>query len=266
MKKIFYLYILIFLSCDPGSLGLEEESGIYSYHDGLAIAWESFFSEEDTEVAIAYVKSVISETEDEEYYNSAYTALGWLYMFKSNDFIGEPDSIIAYRDSAFTRFSYIENETLAIDGYDEGCYFDFCCSDCFVADREVGLLYNQIEAFFILSEEQQEIILDPNTGNPTYLQALIDQLASFVQDNSDYDFMNGKPIGNNGETMDLAIDDIIIYLSHVYFRTGQFTESCNELNSLEDYQDCELDCNPLGGWNHTNLGALLDCLNGEILF
>ena len=33
-------------------------------------------------------------TEDEEYYNSAYTALGWFYLFKSNAFIAEnPDSI-----------------------------------------------------------------------------------------------------------------------------------------------------------------------------
>ena len=72
MKKIFYLYILIFLSCDPAPLGLEEETGIYSYYDGLAIAWESFFSEEDSDIAIAYVKSAISETEDVEYYNSAY--------------------------------------------------------------------------------------------------------------------------------------------------------------------------------------------------
>ena len=265
MKKIFYLYILIFLSCDPGTLGLEEEAGIYSYHDGLALAWESFFSEEDTDIAIAYVKSTISETED--YKNSAYIALGWLYMFKSNAFIGEyPDSITAYRDSAFTRFSYDTDELLAIDEYEPGCYYDFCCSDCFVADRELGLLYNQIEAFFILSEEQQEIILDPNTGNPTYLQALIDQLASFVQDNSDYDFMNGKPIGNNGETIDFSIDNVRVYLAHVYFRMGQFVESCNELTDLNNSNYCDLDCNPSGGWNNTNLDDLLDCLNSQILF
>ena len=258
MKKIFYLYILIFLSCDPGWFGLEEESGIYSYHDGLALAWETFFSEEDIDIAIAYVKSAISETEDEEYYNSAYTALGWFYLFKSNAFIAEnPDSIAAYRDSAFTRFSYIEDELLAIDGYTTGCYYDFCCSDCFVKDRQLGLLYNQIEEYFILSNEEQ---------NNIDIESLINQLATFVLENPSYDFMNGKPSGNDEEDLDFTIENVTVYLSHVYFRMGQFTESCNELNSLEDYQNCELDCNPLGGWDNTNLDDLLECLNNQTLF
>ena len=264
MKKIFYLYILIFLSCDPGPLGLDEEPGMYSYHDGLAIAWESFFSEEDTEVAIAYVKSVISETEDVEYYNSAYTALGWLYMFKSNAFVGEyPDSIIAYRDSAFVRFSYNENEALAIEEYDTGCYYEFCCSDCFVEDRQLGLLYNQIEEYFILSNEQQNNISE---NDPTYIQDLTDSLSSFTDIHTDYDFMNGKPIGNNEETLDFTIENVMVYLAHVYFRNGDFAKSCEELTELNNSNYCDLNCDHLGGWNNTNLDDLLDCLNSQILF
>ena len=272
MKKIIYLYILIFLSCDPGWFGLKEDLGIYSYHDGLALAWESFFSEEDTEVAIAYVKSVISETEDVVYHNSAYTALGWLYMFKSNAFIGEyPDSITAYREAAFEEFSYDEDELLAIAAYEPGCYYDFCCSDCFVEDRKLGLLYTEIEAFFILSNEQQDMIV---AEDPTYLQDLIDGLATFVTDNDglppdqdppevEYDFMNGKPIGNNGETMDFSIDDVKIYLAHIYFRNGDFTESCDELTNLNNSNYCDLNCKLIEtiGWNNTNLDDLLDCLN-----
>ena len=264
MKKIFYLYILIFLSCDPGWFGLEEESGIYSYHDGLALAWETFFSEEDIDIAIAYVKSAISETEDEEYYNSAYTALGWFYLFKSNAFIAEdPDSIAAYRDSAFTRFSYIEDELLAIDGYTTGCYYDFCCSNCFVKDRQLGLLYNQIEEYFILSNEQQNNISE---NDPTYIQDLTDSLSSFTDIHTGYDFMNGKPIGNNGETLDFTIENVMVYLAHVYFRNGDFAKSCEELTELNNSNYCDLNCDPLGGWNNTNLNDLLDCLNSQILF
>ena len=135
MKKIIYLYILIFLSCEPSWFGLEEDLGIYSYHDGLALAWETFFSEQDYDTAISYLNSTINETEDEIYYNSAYTALGWLYLFKSNIFIGEsPDSITVYRDRAFTKLSYIEKEEDAIEEYNTGCYYDFCCPDCCCPD------------------------------------------------------------------------------------------------------------------------------------
>ena len=263
MKKIIYLYILIFLSCDPGWFGLEEDLGIYSYHDGIALAWEVFFNEQDYDVAIAYLNSTINEAEDQEYYNSAYTALGWLYLFKSNIFIGEfPDSITAYRDSADSLFLLnIDNEDLAIIGYDTGCYYDFCCSDCFAKDRELGLLYMQIEEYFILSNAEQSSIP---------IGTLVNDLASFVDANADYDFMNGKPIGNNGETMDFAIDNVRIYLAHVYFRMGQFSDCCDELEDLAtdfvEYEDCGLDCGTDADWDYTNLEYLLDCLNPEKLF
>ena len=42
MKKIISIYLLFLLSCNPSWFGLDEEIGIYSYHDGLAFAWESF--------------------------------------------------------------------------------------------------------------------------------------------------------------------------------------------------------------------------------
>jgi len=272
MKKIIYLYILIFLSCDPGWFGLEEDLGIYSYHDGIALAWETFFNDNDNDydVAIAYLNSTINETEDQEYYNSAYTALGWLYLFKSNIFIGEfPDSITAYRDSAFTRLLYSENEALAVEGYNEGCYYNFCCPDCFVKDRELGLLYMQIEEYFILSNEEQDDIL---FDKPTYVEDLINSLLSFTDTYTEYDFMNGKPTGNNEETMDLSIDDVRVYLAHIYFRNGQFTDSCNELKTLpkqfpdDDYEDCELECEPVDGWDNNNLDNLLDCFNSQTLF
>ena len=44
--------------------------------------------------------------------------------------------------------------------------------------------------------------------------------------------MNGKPFGNNGEFLDLTIEDVKVYLAQVHFRLGQFTESCILLNSL----------------------------------
>ena len=271
MKKIIYLYILIFLSCDPGWFGLEEETGLYSYHDGLALAWEAFFSEQDYDTAIAYVNMTINETEDVVFYNSAYTALGWLYMFKSNAFIGEyPDSITAYREAAFEEFSYEEDELLAIAAYEPGCYYDFCCSDCFIKDRELGLLYMEIEEYFILSNEEQDDIL---SDNPTYVEDLIDSLLSFTDMYTEYDFMDGKPIGNGGETIDFDIDDVRVYLAHIYFRNGDFTESCNELKTLleqfpdDDYENCQLEeCDPDGGWDSNNLNDLLDCFNSQTLF
>ena len=254
MKKIFYLYILIFLSCDPGWFGLEEELGIYSYHDGMAFAWEVFFGDGDYDTAISYVKSAIEETEDEEYYNSAYTALGWFYLFKSNSFVNiDSDSIVAYRDSSYTRFLYDDDELLAIDEYTTGCFPEFCCSDCFAKDRQLGLLFTEIEQYFLIDDNSNIDIVD-----------LASQLVSFVENNSDYDFMNGKPFGNDGEFLDLTIDDVKVYLAQVHFRVGQFTDSCILLNSLLDFKDCDLDCSI--DWDNTNLDDLLDCMNSQVLF
>ena len=50
---------IILLSCNPSWFGLDEEIGIYSYHDGLAFAWESF--EDDYDLAINYITSSITE-------------------------------------------------------------------------------------------------------------------------------------------------------------------------------------------------------------
>ena len=253
MKKIIYIYILMFFACDPGWLGLEEEIGIYSYHDGLALAWESYFDGNNYDIAIAYVNSTINETEDEEYYNSAYTSLGWLYLFKSNIFAGNnSDSLTYYRDSAFQQLSYIENEELAIIEYDTGCYYNFCCSDCFAKDRQLGLLYTQIENYFVSSSEQRDNI---------DIQTLINELASFVLENPQYNFMDGKPTGDNGQILDLSIDNVKIYLAHVYFRMGQFIDSCYVLSSLDGYKDLCIDLECSIDWDNTNLEDLLDCIN-----
>ena len=72
--------------------------------------------------------------------------------------------------------------------------------------------------------------------------------------------MNGKPIGNNGETLDFTIENVTVYLAHVYFRNGDFAKSCDELTGLDNSNYCNLDCDPLVGWNNTNLDDLLDCL------
>ena len=253
MKKVIFLYFILFLSCDPGSFGLDENIGVYSYHDGMAFAWESFF-ENDYDIAIAYINSSISETQDEQYFNSAYTALGWLYLFKSNMFLGTeyPDSVDYYRDRALIEFSYTENEQEAAIDYNTGCYYDHCCPDCFIADREIGLLYSEIEEYFISMNEGEKI------------NALVDDLVLFVGNNPSYDFMDGKPPGNGGQELDLNIDDIKFYLSHVYFRLGRFTESCIELNNLEDYKNCNLDC--MINWDNSNLNDLLECLSPSALF
>ena len=253
MKKIVYIYILFFLSCNPSWFGLDEEIGIYSYHDGLAFAWESFF-EDDYDLAINYITSSITETEDEPYFNSAYSTLGWLYLFKSNTFIGteNQDSLLFYRESAMEQFNYVENENEAIIEYNTGCYYEHCCSDCFIADRKIGQLYTQIEEYFTDSESSQNIV------------DLLSELNLFINDNPEYDFMNGKPPGSNGETINLNIINVKLYLSQVYFRLGQFEDSCNELNQLTDYQKCNLDCDIV--WDYSNIENLLECISFEALF
>jgi len=76
--------------------------------------------------------------------------------------------------------------------------------------------------------------------------------------------MNGKPPGSNGEMINLNIINVKLYLSQVYFRLGQFEDSCNELNQLTDYQKCNLDCDTV--WDYSNIDNLLECINFEALF
>ena len=121
-----------------------------------------------------------------------------------------------------------------------------------MADRMIGLLYTQIEEYFTDSESSQNIV------------DLLSELNLFINDNPEYDFMNGKPPGSNGETINLNIINVKLYLSQVYFRLGQFEESCNELNQLTDYQKCNLDCDIV--WDYSNIENLLECISFEALF
>ena len=65
----------------------------------------------------------------------------------------------------------------------------------------------------------------------------------FIDDNgTDYYFMNGKPTGTDGETVDWDIGTPAVYLANLYYSMGESKASCELLLEYElscDILDCE---------------------------
>ena len=92
MKNLFIiLFCIFFITCESSTLGIDENQGI-SYYDCLAFGWQAFFDRE-YELALDYFNTAYVAT-DEEFYNSAHIAIGWTYLFMSNEEIGDYDQMI----------------------------------------------------------------------------------------------------------------------------------------------------------------------------
>ena len=259
MKKLFLILCsILFITCESSTLGVDENQGI-SYYDCLAFGWQAFF-DKDYQLALDYFNTAYVAT-DEVFHNSAHIAIGWTYLFMANEEIGDDNSIDSLREDAFYEFSYIENELDAIDSYSLKCpYIEFCCGDCFYKERLLGLLINEIESFFY-SEDQQNIdeICVSVSEETECTDGLIFELKEFIINNSNFDFMNGKPTGIDGDTVNITIDDVVIYLAQNYLRINKYQQACEELldaNLACGIQDC----------GNFNVSVLLDCIQGDFPF
>jgi len=230
MRKIFYIFIIIFMSCE--SFGeLKEESGI-SYYDSLAFGWQAFF-DKDYELALNWFNTAY-ESVDEDLHNSAHVGIAWTYHFIGNYGTEEELELCGgmqeCRNAAFEEFLYDTDEDDAIISYNANCvFFQFCCDDCFVEDRGLGLSFHYIKE--AIDEENQEEIIN---------QSLV--LQQFVDDNIDYVFMEGKPTGTLGEIVIWDINTVIVYLADLYLRTNQTNTETNNSKACELLLEHNLSC------------------------
>ena len=245
MKKLLYIFIIIILSCESGG-DLSEHQGI-AYQDCLAFGWQDLF-DGDYENALNWFNTAYDAI-DEDYHNSAYTGLGFTYLFISNYGSEEELAICGgmddCRDAAFEEFLYDVDRQDAIASYDADCiFFQFCCDDCFVQDNRLGILFHDIAE--ARDEEDQNAI-----------QTLASQLQGFIDDNgTDYYFRNGKPTGTDGETVDWDIGTPAVYLANLYYSMGESKTSCELL--LEYNLSCDiLDCDDF------YFEDLIDCIESQ---
>ena len=255
MKYVFYIISILFLSCESQGLGVNENQGMLSYYDYVAFGWQTFFDNdvEDNddnnipdgkELALLYFNTAY-DAEDEDYHNSAHIAIGWVNLFIANDLVTIDETLVEeYRDMAYDEFLFDANESLAIDSYSEHCHQEFCCDDCFAKERILGLTIYSIEKYF-----------QNNSQNINQINGLISDLKQFIQNNSDYSFMNGKPKGTDGEIITLDINNVIVYLSQVYAKLGRYLEACELLeNHNLECPDIDIDC------SNINVYYLLECI------
>ena len=250
MKNLFIiLFCIFFITCESSTLGVDENEGI-SYYDCLAFGWQAFFDKE-YELALDYFNTAFIAT-DEEFHNSAHIAIGWTYLFMSNEEIGDYESVYDLRLDAYNEFLYDSDESDldAIESYSLKCpYFEFCCDDCFYQEKKLGKLISEIEYYFYIE----------NTLGQGYIDDLISDLKDFIRDYSNYDFMNGKPDGSDGDSVNMTIDDVIIYLAQNYLRINKYQQACEELFDADlacGIQDCE----------NFNVSVLLNCIQGDFPF
>ena len=240
MKNIIYILLILNLSCD--SLGTNEFQANLTYHEYVGFAWQEFFIK-NYNISIDYFNSAKEVAlEEDEYDNSAEIGLGWVYLMKANQSISS-----LFRDTAFIQLQYDTLESEAIASYSQTCDYVFCCDSCFVNDKDVGNLY-----FSILEYLESGGVLDP-----LLVLNIEDFINSHQPDTDDfYNFMNGKPSGNNGEEFNLTTNNLIILLAQIHLRNNDLTSACNILKA---YSFCDLngdtDC-----INDSNIISILNCL------
>ena len=231
MKKLLYIFIIIFMSCDSFS-ELQENSGI-SYYDSLAFGWQALF-DKDYELALNWFNTAYDAV-DENLHNSAHVGIAWSYHFIAN--YGNEEQLALCggnveecRDAAFEELLYDTDQDDAITSYEDNCvYFQHCCYDCFVEDRGLGLSFHYIKQ--AIDEDNDEELLN---------QILV--LHEFLYDNLDYVFMDGKPTGTLGETVIWDVNTITIYLADLYLKTNQINIETNNSKACELLLDRDLSC------------------------
>jgi len=237
MKKLLYIFIVIFMSCE--SFGeLKEQSGI-SYYDAVAFGWQAFF-DNDYELALNWFNTAY-EAIDQDLHNSAHVGLAWTYHFIAN--YGTEEQLVLCgggvdecRNAAFEEFLYDTDEAEAVESYDENCiYFEFCCDDCFVNDRGLGLSFHYIKEAI---DTDNDILLSEQI---IVLQEFLDS-NTIPQVDSDYMFMAGKPTGTLGETVIWDSNTIAVYLAGLYLRTNQINEATDNSKACELLLEHELSC------------------------
>ena len=258
MKNILIILIpLLFLTCESSTLGVDENQGI-SYFDCLAFGWQAFF-DEDYDLALNYFETAFLAT-DADYYNSAYSSIGWLNLFKANRVIGNSSDVEELRSVAKEQLLYDADQAYAIESYEEKCpYYEFCCEDCFVKENQLGLLIYDIESFFYSENQNQEILCQDIDNDNICESGLIYDLKQFINNNSNYDFMNGKPTGSNGELLNLTIDNVIMYLAQNYLRINEYQQACEELF------EANLACG-INNCDDISVNVILNCVQGNFPF
>ena len=257
MKKLLFILLsILFITCESSTIGVDENQDI-SYYDCLAFGWQAFF-DKDYELALDYFNTAYVTT-DEDFHNSAHVGIGWVYLFLANEEIGDATNVEDLRMDAYDEFLFDEDESYAIESYGIKCPYVFCCDNCFSQDRNLGLLIHDIELYFYSEDQDESIICIDDNEDGECEDGLIFDLKQFIINNDNYDFMNGKPEGSEGESINLTINDIIIYLAQNYLRINEFTQACEELfiaNLSCGIQDCE----------NFNVNTLLDCIQGDFPF
>jgi len=231
MKKLLYIFIIIFMSCESFS-ELKEQSGI-SYYDAVAFGWQALL-DNDYELALNWFNTAY-ESIDEDLYNSAHVGVAWTYHFIAN--YGDEEQLALCggsmedcRLASFEEFLYDTDEDEAIASYDANCiYFQHCCHDCFVQDRGLGLSFHYLKE--AMDEDNQEELINQ-----------ISVLHQFLIDNLDYVFMNGKPTGTLGETIVWNANTVVVYLADLYLRTNQVNTETDNSKACELLLEYGLSC------------------------
>ena len=281
MKKLIFILLFIFFSCDSiDQLGVEEYEESFNYFDYVAYAWVDFFNGSYDSSISYFEEALLIEDVDQDgtadnMRHSAYVGLSWAKTMRANtdisDINNEDNNNI--RDEAIKYLCYYinnqgawniegnceENQLIntsdnqAILHYDINqnqsgitfCEQEYCCTDCFVYDKKVALIYYYSYKFYYFNsiDEIQQANQYYNLAISLGLDFLSSiQDVSLLDKNLDYDFQNGKP--NVGTSFILNRNTIITLISQLYLKNEEYSNAatilingnvCENLNDINNY-------------------------------
>ena len=289
MKKIFYIFIILF-SCDD-YFGVEEFEESFTYYDFLAYGWANVF-DNNSDLAFYYFDQAL--TQDVDYYNNAIVGMGWAMTYEANSLLYaalcDDDSenctqeVDLYRNKAKCYFyrsteedldelnsaqilEWCEDENTNIDVlYDEldimtldfvqiTDYFETACLEDENGDFEFISCFENFAAdlkvahIYLEYLSYAQSILDDEIDD-TPATDVISLFEEFISDYSTYDIMSDK--SNYNFDYMLTYKNIAARISQLYLSINQYEAACENavLYSICDDLECSGD-----------ILSLIDCLS-----
>ena len=256
------------LSCDSvEETGLPEYEGNFNYYDYVAYGWSEFLNQQyDNAISFfqqALLLDDVNEDGESDYmHHSAYVGISWALTFQANELLNDTyDNIVDLREEAIQYLCYFKNESNEwIEGdcennsseindsyleaftfYDisdnetTSCYGDYCCSNCFIEDKDVAMIFYysyQYHDYFFQNDLANAAIYYDKAIQAGLKFVSSTELPSLLDINKNYNFMDGKPI--DSPVFNMKYNNIIILLGQLYLKNEEYNNAALILNEICD--------------------------------
>ena len=260
-SKFVYIFCFLFYACDSlDQNSLEEFQENFNYYDYVAYGWIELFNG-NYDMSISYFEQaiLISDVDQDgmnDYMNnSAYVGLSWALTSNANNSISDFSSNESnnYREIAMSYLCYYHDnegnwntegnsqdielinasDLIASEHYNinenlEGltfCEQDYCCTDCFIDDKHVALIYYYAYKFSYTEDSvlAAQYFNQAISNGLNFLSSI--ESVDLLDKNLDYTIRNGKP--ENDSSFNITRNSVVALLGQLYLKNENYSNAAD---------------------------------------